>query len=517
MIYRFERFELDTAQAELRDNGTPVAVEPRVFDLLRMLVENAGDLLSKDQLVDAVWGGRVVSDAAVTSCIKAARQAIGDDGKAQRYIKTVHGRGVRFVASVSFDSPAAAVSGNIPPGDAPEPVGQRPSIAILPFQLLGDAGSYATVAEALPHELISELARLRWLFVIARGSSFRFRSADADVRAVGKALHVHYCLTGSVEVMGRNLAVTVELADTRDGGVVWAEHFAGTLESVHDVRRKIVSGVVSATELRIPVHEARLARLNASEKFDAWAAYHLGLQSMYRFDKKDNAEAQALFERAVSLDPEFCRAHAGLSFTHFQNAFLKYVPDLEREIAAARRCAERSLELDEIDPFANLTMGRSFWLNGRLDESRAWLARATQLSPSYAKSVYAEAWTDTLSGRGDDGETHVQNAIALSPMDPMLYAMLATRSLSHTVRGDFEAAAAWAERAVVSPGAHAMIHVIAAFTHSLNGDRERAAHWARRVRERFPTLTQQDFFASFPFAGQDVRSRISEEMAALGF
>jgi hypothetical protein len=171
----------------------------------------------------------------------------------------------------------------------------------------------------------------------------------------------------------------------------------------------------------------------------------------------------------------------------------------------------------EIDPFANLTMGRSFWLDGRLDESRAWLARATQLSPSYAKSVYAEAWTDTLSGRGDDGETHVQNAIALSPMDPMLYAMLATRSLSHTVRGDFEAAAAWGERAVVSPGAHAMIHVIAAFTHSLNGDRERAAHWARRVRERFPTLTQQDFFASFPFAGQDVRSRISGEMAALGF
>ncbi len=124
---------------------------------------------------------------------------------------------------------------------------------------------------------------------------------------------------------------------------------------------------------------------------------------MYRFNRKDNAAAAGLFERAITLDPGFARAHAGLSFVHFQTAFLRQTDDLSGEIGLARSCAQRGIELDPLDPFVNFTMGRSFWLEGDLESSLGWLERATSLSPNYAQGIYARAWTETLAGQGARG------------------------------------------------------------------------------------------------------------------
>ncbi len=250
----------------------------------------------------------------------------------------------------------------------------------------------------MPHELITELSRLRWLFVTARGSSFRLRGSDADIGEVGRLLGVRYCLSGTVEIAGASLAVTVELIDTRDGGVVWAERFARPIDEVHQVREEIRSRILAALEIQIPLHEAALARLTVTENLDAWSSYHLGLQHMYRFNRTDNAAATALFQQAVTRDPSFARAHAGLSFVHFQTAFMHYADDLAGEIALARRFAVRGLDLDPIDPFVNFTMGRSFWLEGDLESSLAWLERATSISPNYAQGIYARAWTESLAG-----------------------------------------------------------------------------------------------------------------------
>jgi TolB-like protein len=241
------------------------------------------------------------------------------------------------------------------------------SIAVLPFRLIGDAGQWAAIADALPHELIAELSRLRWLFVTARGSSFRLRSADADMGEIGRLLGVRYCLSGTVEVANSKLAVTVELVDTRSGGVVWADHFAGGLDAVHPIRTEIRARILAALEIQIPLHEANLARLTVTENLDAWSAYHLGLQHMYRFNHRDNAVASELFQRAVTQDPGFARAHAGLSFVHFQAGFMRQTDDIAGEIIQARSFAQRGLDLDPLDPFVNFAMGRSFWLEGDLD------------------------------------------------------------------------------------------------------------------------------------------------------
>jgi TolB-like protein len=518
VIYRFGEFELDLARAELRAGGSPCPLEPQVFALLTCLVENRERLVTRDELLEKVWDGRIVSDSAIASRIKSARQALGDDGTAQRFIRTLHGQGFRFVARVKaaraevIGVPGAAAAREGPPAEA-----GKPSIAVLPFRLLGDAGPHAAIAEALPDELIIDLARLRWLFVTARGSSFRLRASDADMGDIGRLLGVRYCLAGVVEVLGKSLAVSVELVDTRDAGVVWADRFEGSLDDVHRVREDIRHSVLAALEIQIPLHEAALVRLNVSEDLDAWSAYHLGLQHLYRFNRRDNAAAAGLFQRALARDPGFARAHAGLSFVHFQTAFMRYVDDVAGEAGEARRFATLALELDEMDPFVNFVMGRSYWLTGDLDGGLPWLERATALCPSYAQGIYARAWTETLAGRAEEGRGHVDLAMRLSPLDPLFYAMLGTRGFTHLLEGDDGQAAYWAERAARAPGAHVLIAMIASATNAIVGDEAASRAWAARVRERNPALTRADFFRSFPFRDARVRSRLDAALARRGF
>lgn len=513
VIYRFGPCELDLGTAEVRVDAVPRPVEPQVFALLALLVDNRDRLVTRDEIIEKVWDGRVVSDAAVASRVKSARQAIGDDGTAQRCIKTVHGKGFRFVAEVQAVRGEAAV---IVP-EAPMREEPRPSIAVLPFTVVGDPTVAGALAEALPHDLIIELSRLRWLFVTARGSSFRLRAAETDMREIGRLLGVRYCLTGLVEVVGGRLAVTVELVDTRDAGLVWAERFAGSLDDVHQVREDLRSRILVALDIQIPLHEAERARLAVTENLDAWSAYHLGLQHMYRFNRTDNAAATARFQQALALDPDFARAHAGLSFAHFQTAFLRHTDDLPGEVALARRFAARGVELDPRDPFVNFVMGRSYWLEGDLDTSLGWLERATALSPNYAHGLYACAWTESLSGRGEECRAHVDLAMRLSPLDPLYYGMLGTRAFAHMDLGEDGAAATWAERAARAPGAHVLIAMIAVAAHAITGDDGRAAAWAENVRARHPGLGREDFFRSFPMRSPAMRTRVDAALARFGF
>jgi TolB-like protein len=470
--------------------------------------------VSKDEIVEKVWDGRVVSDSAIASRVKSARQAIGDDGKAQRFIRTLHGQGFRFIAEVR---PAQAPQATDLPALQPVDHGSRPSIAVLPFRLVGDAGPHAAIAEALPHDLIAELSLLRWLFVTARGSSFRLRAQDTDMGEIGRLLGVSYCLTGTVDISGSNLGVTVELVDTRTQGVIWAERFSASVDDVHRIRAEIRTRVLTALDIHIPMHEAELARYTVTEHLDAWSAYHVGLQHMYRFNRKDNAAATALFRHAVRRDPGFARAHAGLSFVHFQTAFLRHTDDVAGETALARGCAERGLELDPLDPFVNFTMGRSFWLEGDLDAGFGWLDRACSICPNYAQGIYARGWTEALAGRGLDGRRDVDLAMRLSPLDPLYYAMLGTRSFTHMAVGEDAEAAAWAERAARSPGAHVLIAMIAVAAHGLGGDDSRAASWAANVRARNPAMTLSDFFHSFPMKPDAIKSRVSNALVRFGF
>jgi TolB-like protein len=527
MIYRFDPFELDMARFELRKDSEVLPLEPQVFALLAYLIEHRERLVSKDEIFEKLWDGRVVTDSALASRVKSARRALGDDGKAQRFIKTIHGKGFRFVADARVGSdPGVVLQGNSASDAgqtqtndlaAASEASLRPSIAVLPFRAVGETGPYDTIADGLPHELITELARLRWLLVIARGSSFRFREQDLDLREVGKILGVRYCLSGSVEVIGQQLAITVELVDTRGGEVVWAERYTGYVDDIHEVRTEIRSKILTALEIQIPLHEAAGARLISSDNLDAWSAYHLGLQHLYRFNQNDNTAAAELFQRAVDQDSGFARAHAGLSFVHFQTAFMRQTDDVSGEITLARSWAQRGLDIDPLDPFVNFTMGRSYWLDPDLERARSWLERATSLSPNYAQGIYALAWTNTIAGAELDGRAQIDHAMRLSPLDPLYYAMLGARGFTHIARGEYAEAVEWTDRAARSPGAHVFMALLAAAAQALVGDVTRAEAWAADVRERGPLLSSDDFFRGYPIQAEPMRTRFAAALQSLGF
>jgi len=528
MQYCFDGYSLDVDAFELKKGEEAVALEPQVLNLLKLLLETPGRLVSKDQIIDAVWGGRAVSDASIANRIKLARAAIGDDGKRQDKIRTVHGQGFRFVAKVKASAPASPtiVSTGQPPIDRSDGSADdgarnlqdnKPSIAVLPFACLGGDGTNLLLAEAIPYDLIQALSCLRWLKVIARGSTFRFGSMGQDPVIVGRSLDVRYMMSGSIETRGADLVVTTELSDTRTGGIVWSEQFVSTRDGVHELRDALVTRVVASLEVRVPLNEACQARLCVSENLDSWSNYHLGLQHMYRFTKPDNDRASAYFEHAIEQDPNFARAHAGLSFTNFQNAFLRYGPSRKEAIADAHRLAERGIELDPLDPFANFAMGRSVMLQGELELCLAWLDRAILLNPNYSQGHYSHAFADLLSGQTHASFPHLDTALTLSPLDPLAYAMQAARSLSFVIDGAYEDAAIAGETGARTPGAHYLIDMIALIACALNKNEVSASYWAEKVRRRRPDASQAAFFAAFPFSCGTTRQKIASALEQYGF
>ena len=514
--YGFEGFELDPARFELRKDGVAVAVEPQVLSLLLLLVANAERMIDKDEIVEKIWDGRIVSDTAISSRVKSARQAIGDDGKAQRLIRTIHGRGFRFVGNVKSEVLRLAAE-PAPVVETPAPEFQeRPSIAVLPFKIVGESGPYDFMANALPDELITDLARLRYLFVIARGSSFRFTSHQADVVAIGATLKVRYILTGSVESVGREVVIRVELSDARSGGVIWNERYRGDARDASGLRETIMASVIANVEHRIPMHEAQLARSLPDMQLDAWAAYHLGLDHMFRFNRADNLRAADLFKRAIDQDEHFARAYGGLSFTHFQKAFLHGAVDRAAEIASAKALADRAIQCDALDPFAHFNLGRTHWLEGDVGASIESLEHSTTLSPNYAQGVYAKAWARTLAGDSVGGEQDVVLALDLSPLDPLRFAMIGTRAFAHLTSGRIESGAALAEQAAYTPGAHRHIMIIAAVGAHLTGNSEKARAWIAKAEQGGIKASTAEFLRAFPFAEGPAREVMERALIDLG-
>jgi len=516
MVWIFGDFRLDPERFELARGGEPVRLEPQVLAILVHLVRNRDRMVSKDEIAEEVWHGGTVSDASISSRIRSARRAVDDDGADQAIIRTVHGRGFRFIADV-VDMPAAQPAAA---PDMPKTEGTltgRPSIAILPFRPLAMAPELAILADAIPYEIIQALSRLRWLAVIARGSSFRFRQPEPDLDLVATALGARYVLSGMIEAKDRGLAVTLELSDSSTREVIWGDRLVAPLDGIDDLRSRIVAHLVTALEVYIPLNEARTAQMADLETLDAWANYHLGLQNLYRFTGADNLRAKAYFERAVTLDPRFARAHAGLSFTSFLDAFLHLTPDVGAATTAARRHAECGVDLDPLDPFTNFTMGRSHWLTHDLDAAADWLDRATTLNPNYAQGFYSSALTSMLMGDETATETGVDTALHLSPLDPLLYGFHGVRAQMLMQTGDYQSAARWGDKAATTPGAHYLIAMIALAANGLAGRHDQAARWRQEVRRRKADATAAHYFAAFPTRDAASRSRIAAELRRQGF
>lgn len=515
MAWTFGPFRLDPDRHELTRGGATIHVEPQVFALLMHLVRNRDRMVTKDELSEVVWPGQAASDASIASRVKSARAALGDDGVRQTFIRTVHGLGFRFVATVTETT--AATPRPAPPPEAPRHRLGRPSIAVLPLRLLSVTEELSVLAEAIPYEIIHALSRLRWLSVTARGSSFRFRQPLPDYDLVATSLGVRYVLSGALETIGATVSVTLELSECEKSEIIWADRVTAPFDAVAELRSNVVARIVASLEVHVPENEAKLAATSGTEDFDAWANYHLGLRHLYRFTAADNATARHYFERSTRLDPTLARAHAGMSFTSFIDAFLRIAPDIPAATMAARQHAERGLDLDPLDPFVNFTMGRAHWLVNDAETARHWLSRATTINPNYAQGYYASAFTSMLVGDGDACDDQLVAALDLSPLDPLLYGMYGVRSQMLMQREDYAAAARWGEKASLTPGAHYLISMVAVAACGLAGEDRQARRWADATRARRADAKAKDYLDAFPIRDVTASKKIAGTLATYGF
>ena len=381
--------------------------------------------------------------------------------------------------------------------------GRRASIAVMPFMdRSGDADRRGGVSDALAHDVIVRLAKLRSLFVIAQGTTFALRDRGVGPEEAGRMLNVDYVVSGATRRSGKKLTVSTDLIETRTARVIWADTFDEPIDDTLDVLEEIGNRVVAAIAYEIEMVERNRAILKPPSSLDAWEAHHRGLWHMYRFNKNDNERARQFFARAVELDPTFARAYAGLSFAHFQNAFLgwkKAAPEIDR----AYEAAGKSVMVDDRDPAAHWAMGRALWLRGEQEQSLTELERAVDLSPNFATGHYTLAFVHSQSGDPRAAISASDHSRNLSPFDPMLFAMLGARALGLARLGEYEQAAEWARKAAARPNAHQHIMAIAALSLGLAGRVDEANEYKARIRERVPNYAMADFLAAFRFSPDD--------------
>lgn len=386
-------------------------------------------------------------------------------------------------------------------GPAGAAVPRRASIAVMPF-----AGEHAgtgppgSLGDALAHDVITRLAKLRNLFVIAQGSIFALSERRVGAPEAGRMLDVDYVCSGSSQRLGSRLRVTAELADARIGRVVWAEVYDRAVDDTFAVLDDIGDQIVASVANEIEVAEQNRAILRPPNCLDAWGAHHRGLWHMYRFNRADNERARLYFHRAAALDPSFSRAHAGLSFAHFQNAFQNW-GDRAAEADRAFAAAGRSLMADDRDPAAHWAMGRAMWLRGCQEQSVGELERTIDLSPNFALGHYTLAFVHSQGGDPAAAIRFSDHSRHLSPFDPLLFAMLGARAMALVRLARFDEAAEWAVRASARPNAHVHIQAIAAYSLALAGRLEEARVQLGVVRASVPRYGIDDFLAAMKFRG----------------
>ena len=376
---------------------------------------------------------------------------------------------------------------------------RRPSLAVMPFHALPDRRQGAAeTADGLTHDIITRLAKLRSFFVIAEGSVFALGVRGIGPEEAGRRLNVDYVASGSVRQRPSRLGVTIELIETATARILWAEDFDCKQDDVFSVIDDIGNQIVGSIASEIEAVERNRAVLRPPDSLDAWQAYHRGLWHMYRFTQTENETARQFFEMAVRLDPTFARAHAGLSFTHWQSAF-QHWGDRKLHTTHALEIAGRGLIVDEHDPAAHWAMGRALWLSGRHDEAVGELRQSVDLSPNFALGHYTLAFVQSQSGDPLAAIKAADHSRLLSPFDPLLFGMLGSKAMAHVRLRQFDEAVAWSAKAAMQPNAHVLILAIAAFCHALAGQIEQARAYASAIRTVRPLFTVDDYFNAFQF------------------
>ena len=456
MIYRFDAFSLDTESLELRDGDDPVAVEPGVFSILAYLIDNRDRVVSKDELIEAIWDGRAISDGALNSRINAARRAVGDSGSAQSVIKTFPRRGFRFVGPISEDQRPHASAGLL--ASLPD----KPSIAVLPFGNLSNDPEQEYFSDGITEDIITALSHIRQFRVVSRNSAFSFKGQSPDVRRVAQELDARYIVEGSLRRVGTRIRLTAQLIEGATGKHIWAERYDRNISDIFDLQDELTQTLIGAIEPELSKAEEGIASVKSPELLSAWDAYQRGMWHLHKKKPDDFASAKSFFERAISLDPGFASAYSGLALVLFYHGFYGATGSRQETVDKALAVAKKALELDNEDANAHSALAHVHRLRGELELVIVEAKEAIRLNPSLAEAYHDLGRAHVHHGDAEEGLIHLNEAIRLSPNDPNASQYVGGRAMAHLYLRQHEEAVEWAAKSIRYPNPFWVVRAVLA-------------------------------------------------------
>jgi TolB-like protein len=493
--FRFSDHTLDTDRRELRRGSEAIAVEPQVFDLLVYLVQNRDRVVSKDDLIASVWGGRIVSDSTLTSRINAARKAVGDSGESQKLIRTIARKGLRFVGVVTqpaLTEPTDA--GTAAPVELTDqsrpalPLPDRPAIAVLPFINMSGEQEQEYFSDGISEDIITALSKLRWFFVIARNSSFIYKGKAVHLKQLAEELGVGYVVEGSVRKGGDRVRITVQLNDVATGSHIWAERYDRDLADVFAVQDEITEAIVAAIEPQIYAAENFHAKRKPPDSMDAWDLVMRALSHYWRVTRQDNVVAQALLEKATALDPNYGQALGVLATSQTFGVHMGWA-DLATVAPIAERSALAAIRADSEDPWAHHALACVYLFARRFEDSLAEFELALRLNPNFslAQGYYGVALA--YCGRWEDGDLAARRALRLSPRDPFSAIYYGIAAYAQFVGRHYEEAMRLAREAIRQRGDFVGAHRVFTAAAAMAGQSEAAAAALQELRRAQPNIS----------------------------
>ena len=417
----FGRYRLEP-HGGLMSGAREVKLTPKALALLRYLTERHGEVVTKDELFAAVWAKTTVGDAALVTCIQELRGALGDDARQPRYIETLHRRGYRFIGK-----PAPAKDA----GKAPAlPLPDRPSIAVLPFANMSADPDQEHFADGISEDLITGLSHIRWLFVIARNSSFVYKNRRVDMKEISRELGVRYVLEGSVRRSGSRLRVTAQLIDAMTGGHHWAERYDRELGEIFAVQDEITRSVAGAIEPHLLAAEGVRALARRAGDLGAWEMVARAQTQFWRMTRADYESAIGPLEQSVVIYPDYAPARGLLAYRLVFAAHMGWIAR-EEGLRAAREHALRAIALDDRDPWGHSALGYWAMMERRTEESIAACQRAVNLNPNSAAAQTNLSHIFAFAGQDREAIVHGEEAIRLSPFDPEMAFFLGGIAVAH--------------------------------------------------------------------------------------
>jgi len=501
-MYQFEGYTLDTNRCLLRSSDREIELRPKSFEVLRYLVENADRLITKEELIKAIWPDVVVTDDSLTQCVSEARQAIGDSS--QIIIKTVPRRGYRFTSLVSPMAPDTARSGasvkSAAAAHEEPPLAHRPSIAVLPFDNLSGDPQQDYFSDGIVEEIITALTRTSWLLVIARNSSFTYKGRAVDVKQVGRELGVHYVLEGSLRKSANRVRITCQLIDASNGMHIWADRYDGLLEDIFDLQDQVTANLVSAIARQLQRAAIERARRKPTENLSSYDYFLRGMASFHQWNAEASNDALGHFNKAIQLDPEFATAYGMAAWCYVWRIVYGWMLDPRQEYADAVRLARRAIELG---PDEAVALGCGGWVlayvGRELDAGATFVDRARDLNPSHAPTWYFGGWISVFAGDPEAAIPQFAHVMRLSPRDPLTFHTLNGIAWSHFFAGRYDEALSWAERALrENPGCKPALRISAA-SQALQGKMEDARLTIGRMSQVDPEFRVRDLTKVAPF------------------